>query len=201
MVAVALAGLALSASPGPSMLYVLSRSIGHSRNAGYISAVGLATGGMLLAIATAFGLSVLLAQSPVVYEIVRYCGAAYLMYLGFGMVAAKDEDTQKMGDVQPTSLWQIFYEGVVVEILNPKTVLFFLAFVPQFVDAERGSYVLQMLILGLLVPLTAVPSDIVVALTGGTLAQRLSSNRAIHLSLKWLGGFFLIGLGIRIVLV
>jgi threonine/homoserine/homoserine lactone efflux protein len=203
ILAVTLAGFALSASPGASMLYVLSCSIGHSRSAGFVSAVGLATGGVFLAIATAFGLALIVTQSPVLYEIVRYCGAAYLVYLGVGMIAAGSEHghTGHAVSVQPLSLWRVFYQGVIVEMLNPKTVLFFMAFIPQFVDAERGSFVVQMLILGLLVPLTAVPSDIVVALTGGTLAQWVSSNRAVHRGLTWLGGLLLVGLGIRIVLV
>ena len=195
---VTLAGLALSASPGPSMLYVLSRSIGQSRNAGFVSAVGLATGGMVLAVATALGLSALFATSSFAYAIVQYCGAAYLVYLGVNTLTSRESGKDPIDRVRNASSWKIFYQGVIVEVMNPKTILFFLAFIPQFVDAERGSLSLQMLVLGLIVPLTAVPSDLIVAITGGTLAQRISTHRTAHLALKWLSGLFLVGLGVRI---
>ena len=95
---------------------------------------------------------------------------------------------------------RIFWQGVIVEIPNPKTVLFFLAFIPQFVDEQLGSATFQMLVLGVIVPLTAIPSDILVALTGGTLANRISSNPTVSKGLAWLGGTFLMGLGVRVVL-
>lgn len=195
---VALAGLALSASPGPSMLYVLSRSVGQSRDAGLVSAAGLAAGGVVLAFAAALGLAALLQASPVAYAIVQYAGALYLVYLGYDLLASKEEPRGELSRVNRNSLWRIFYQGVVVEVLNPKTVLFFLAFIPQFVDQDRGSTVLQMLVLGILVPLTAVPSDIIVATAGGTIADKIATRRRSQLVLKWVGGLFLIGLGLRI---
>jgi threonine/homoserine/homoserine lactone efflux protein len=197
---VTMAGLALSASPGPSMLYVLSRSIGHNRQAGYISAFGLAVGGMILAVATALGLSALLTATPTVFTTVQYLGAAYLVYLGVDMIWAKEEGGGGLTKVRNESLPRIFWQGVVVEVLNPKTVLFFLAFIPQFVDSATGSVTMQMLVLGILVPLTAIPSDIIVAMTGGTLANRIAGNVTVNRALKWLGGSFLVGLGVRVVL-
>jgi threonine/homoserine/homoserine lactone efflux protein len=198
--AVTLAGLALSASPGPSMLYVLSRSIGQSRNAGFMSAAGLATGGLVLALATAMGLAALFTTSPVAYAIVQYGGAAYLFYLGVDMICSRDETTSEVQEIRRTSLWRVFYQGVVVEVLNPKTILFFIAFIPQFVDAELGSLPAQMLVLGILVPLTAIPSDLIVASTGGTLATQITRNQLIHQALKWAAGLFLIALGGRVLI-
>ena len=154
-----MAGIALSVSPGPSMLYVLSRSIGQSRNAGYMSAFGLAVGGTVLAVATALGLSALLATTPLVFTVIKYCGAAYLVYLGIDMVWAKNEGgNERIDKVRVESLPRIFWQGVIVEILNPKTVLFSWRFIPQFVDEQLGSATFQMLVLGVIVPLTAIPS-------------------------------------------
>lgn len=198
IIVVTLAGLALSASPGPSMLYVLSRSIGQSHGAGYASAAGLAAGGMLLALAAALGLSALFAASTMAYTAVKVGGAAYLCYLGIDMIASKSEPMDALQEVHRSSLWRIFYQGVAVEVFNPKTILFFIAFIPQFVDAGIGSVPLQMLVLGLLVPLTAVPSDIIVATMGGSLAAKISAHRTGQTILKWVGGLFLIGLAARI---
>lgn len=196
IVLVTLAGLALSASPGPSMLYVLSRSIGQDRAAGLASSLGLAMGGILLALAAALGLTAIFSYSKPLYMAVQYAGATYLIYLGVQMfIPASDES--EIEDVQKQSFRSIVVQGVFVELLNPKTILFFLAFLPQFIDADRGSVSLQMLVLGILVPLTALPSDIIVSFAGGTLAERLSERRHIATLLTWLGGAFLIGLGIR----
>lgn len=196
---VTLAGLALSASPGPSMLYVLSRSIGQSRNAGLMSAAGLAVGGFVHVVAAALGLAAVFNYVPIAYTVIRVLGALYLIYLGVQMLLEKDnESDNELEEVKKTSLLQIFNQGVLVEVLNPKTILFFVAFLPQFVYPDNGSITLQMLILGTLVPLTAIPSDLIVAMTGGTIAQKLSENRRISKLLTWLGGIFLIGLGLRI---
>lgn len=181
------------------MLYVLSRSIGQSRNAGLMSAAGLATGGFVHVIAAALGLAAVFNYVPMAYTAIRILGALYLIYLGAQMLLEKDDDSNnELEKVKKTGLLQIFNQGVLVEVLNPKTILFFVAFLPQFVDPDIGSVTLQMLILGTLVPLTAIPSDLIVAFTGGTIAQKLSENRRMSKLLTWLGGIFLIGLGLRI---
>lgn len=205
---VTLAGLALSVSPGPSMLYVLSRSLGQSRSAGLMSAAGLAAGGFAHVVAAALGLAAVFAVSPRLYWLTQLLGAGYLIYLGVMMLREDSSDNTKP-TAQPTvtpkatsthhdSLQRVFYQGIVVEILNPKTLLFFIAFLPQFVDPERGSVTLQMLILGALVPLTAVPSDLLMALAAGGVAKKLSQNRNAARWLNRLGGLILIGLGLRL---
>jgi threonine/homoserine/homoserine lactone efflux protein len=203
IVAVTLAGLALSASPGPSMLYVLSRSVGQSRAAGLVSAAGLAVGGIALALAAALGLAATVNLSPTLYALIRTAGGLYLIYLGLSAlwdIWAREPDlaaaTRRMSKQQP--LGQIFLQGVMVELLNPKTIIFFLAFLPQFVDSTRGSITTQMLLLGALVPLTAVPSDIIVAYSGGTLAKKVASNRRTSIALQCLSAAVLIALGVRI---
>lgn len=203
LMAVTLAGLALSASPGPSMLYVLSRSVGHSRAAGLASAAGLAAGGILLAVGAAMGLAAAVTVSPALYAIIRTTGGLYLIYLGVNTlreIRGGQEESSAQARPVPTeqSLSRIFYQGVLVELLNPKTILFFLAFLPQFVDSTGGSIAVQMLILGALVPLTAVPSDLIVAMSGGTLAERLATRRGTSVALQVLSAAVLIGLGVRI---
>lgn len=199
IVVVTLAGLALSASPGPSMLYVLSRSVGQSHVAGLVSAAGLAVGGLAHVIAAALGLAALFAYLPSVFLALKILGAIYLIYLGIDMIRGHQSgDQTDLEKVRRLSLRRIFYQGILVEVLNPKTLLFFVAFLPQFIDHQRGPIGTQMLILGALVPLTAVPSDLIVALTGGGIAQHLSRNRTMSWVLSWIAGVILIGLGLNI---
>lgn len=200
MLSVALAGFALSASPGPSMLYVLSRSVGQSRAAGLASALGLGLGGVLLAVATALGLAALLARFDVLVVVLRYLGSAYLIWLGLGMIrearesAAVSFEAQK---VEARSFSRIVWQGAMVELLNPKTVLFFALFLPPFVGVSAGldtspDVQKQLLILGILVPLTAIPSDLLVAYLGGSMAQAINSQRKLREGLAWFGGLVLI---------
>lgn len=198
IILVMIAGFTLSVSPGPSMLYVLSRSIGQDRHAGLVSAAGLATGGALHAVAAAVGLSAALAYSPALFRGITMAGAIYLIYLGIQTYRSRHET---MGDAQAVRRqpsWRIFSQGMLVEVLNPKTALFFLAFLPQFVNQESGNLVLQVLILGMLIPLTAVPADVIVAFTGGTLARKISGSHAARSALGSLGAVVLIGLGLQI---
>ena len=195
---VTLAGLALSASPGPSMLYVLSRSVGQSRTAGFASAIGLAIGGILLALASAMGLAAVFQVSPRLFTVLQIVGGCYLFYLGVGMIREAGKDDLTVRKVRTASFTRILSQGILVELLNPKTAIFFLAFLPQFVDFGRSDVTSQMLILGMLVPLTAIPADIIVSIAGGTVAQKLSNNPRASILLAWLGGLILIGLALRI---
>jgi threonine/homoserine/homoserine lactone efflux protein len=198
---VALAGFALSATPGPSMLYVLSRSVGQNRAAGLASAIGLGIGGLLLAVIAALGLAVVFQQSKTAYFFLTIAGAIYLIYLGSRMIIEERRPVTadfEVNRVEHRSIAKIVWQGVLVEVLNPKTVLFFMAFIPPFVDMDRGDVTLQLLILGLLVPLTAMPSDIVVAVVGGSIAGAVRSNLIVKTSLSVIGGLFLIGIGISL---
>jgi threonine/homoserine/homoserine lactone efflux protein len=197
ILAVMLAGFALSATPGPSMLYVLSRSVGQSRAAGFASAIGLGLGGVILAVATALGLAAIFAQFDWIVEALRYAGSAYLIWLGVGMIrGAQDsaEVTLKAHTVVPKSFSAIVGQGILVELLNPKTVLFFALFLPPFVSEGAGNVPMQLLILGALVPLTAVPSDILVAFMGSAMTNAVNNNNTVRRAMAWGGGLILIAI-------
>lgn len=206
IIAVTLAGLALSLTPGPSMFYVLSRSIGQSRSAGLASAVGLGLGGVFLAVATALGLAAMLTRFDWLVLMLRYIGSAYLIWLGIGMIMDARRSAQvtfKAADLKEKSFSAIIWQGILVEFLNPKTVLFFALFLPPFVTAGGGavmdtSVTLQLLVLGALVPLTAIPSDILVAYLGGTLAQTINRQKVFRECLAWAGGLILIAIAINL---
>jgi threonine/homoserine/homoserine lactone efflux protein len=204
ILAVAVAGFALSATPGPSMLYVLSRTVGQSRSAGLASALGLCLGGVLLAVATAWGLGAVFMTFDELVLALKYLGAAYLVWLGIGMILEARANAQ--ADLRATavarkSLPQIMWQGVLVELLNPKTVLFFALFLPPFValDAPEHDVTLQLLLLGILVPLTAIPADLVVAWLGGTVAKTLNESRKAREAMAWAGGLILIGIAASLV--
>ncbi len=207
LVAVALAGLALSATPGPSMLYVLSRTVGQSRAAGIASALGLCLGGVVLAVATALGLAAVFAAFDGLVTALRYAGAAYLVWLGIGMIREahiRAGASFAAREVPERPLSQIMWQGVLVEVLNPKTVLFFALFLPPFIAPEaaqagQAGVAIQLLILGALVPLTAVPSDIFVALMGSAMTRTLNENRRAREALSWAGGLILIGIAASLV--
>lgn len=200
VIAVAMAGFLLSATPGPSMLYVLSRSVGQSRAAGLASALGLALGGVVLAVATALGLAELFEKMPGIVVALRYAGSAYLAWLGISMIwtARQAAHTKlQVNQVTVRSIASIIWQGVLVELLNPKTVLFFALFLPPFVELgqslEEGAEVrTQLLVLGALVPLTAIPSDLLIAYMGGTLARNINKRQRLREWMGVIGGVLLI---------
>lgn len=201
LLTVAVAGLALSATPGPSMLYVLSRSVGQSRAAGLASAIGLGLGGVLLAVATAMGLAALFAAFDWIVPTLRIAGSAYLVWLGVDMIRdarASASMAFRTKAVETRSFTEIVRQGMLIEVLNPKTVLFFALFLPPFVNPDAGDVKFQLLALGILVPLTALPSDIVVAFLGGTAAEAIRGNQGIRLGLAWAGGLTLIAIAVNL---
>lgn len=198
---VLISGLMLAAIPGPSMLYVLSRSMGQSCNAGLVSSAGLAFGGMLHAFAASLGLSSIIALNPDLFIAIQVFGSLYLAYLGITMMNEKIEsDEIKITTVGQMNYRKIFVQGVIVEISNPKTILFFLAFIPSILSSTESYSSGQLLFLGLLVPLTALPSDLIVSFAGGKMATKLKSNIRLANQINKLAGIFLIFLSLRLAL-
>ena len=166
------AALALIVIPGPAVLYILAQSVEHGRRAGVVSALGVAAGGLVHIVAAAVGISALVVSSAVAFSVVKYAGAAYLLYLGIRRLLERSRAPE---DALPPEARRarIFGRGVLVNVLNPKTALFFLAFLPQFVDPDRGPVLSQILVLGALFVLLALVSDSLYALGAGALAARI----------------------------
>jgi threonine/homoserine/homoserine lactone efflux protein len=185
------AAVVLAAIPGPGMLYVLARTLSHGRSAGLRSTLGTAAGGLGHVVAAAVGLSALLLTSAVAFSVVRYAGAAYLIFLGIRtLMGLRGPVGEVRGDSGPA-----LRQGMLTELLNPKTALFFLTFLPQFVQPERGPVALQLLALGCVSVMLNSSADLVVAALGGRLRTALSprwwrrQRLASGCTLIALGGF------------
>ncbi len=181
--------------PGPAVLYITSRSIGLGRAAGLVSAMGIAVGTLVHVAAATLGLSALLVSSASAFTLVKYAGAAYLIYLGIRTLRGGDAATLDPSR-DPVSLHRVFGQGVLVNLLNPKTALFFLAFLPQFVDPSRGHATLQIFELGVLFALMGWMSDSVWALVSGTFAEHIRGSVRLRSTQRKVSGGALIALGL-----
>jgi threonine/homoserine/homoserine lactone efflux protein len=187
------AALALIVVPGPAVLYVVAQSIDQGRRAGLVSAAGIATGGTVHIVAATVGLSALLVQSATAFEVVKLAGVAYLIYLGVRRLLTRVTEEPVERERRPHRA--LFRRGVVVNVLNPKTALFFLAFLPQFVDPDRGAAWLQIAIFGVTFVVLAWLSDSLYALAAGTAAHRLR-GRAFAAVQRWFSGSVFVVLGV-----
>lgn len=190
------AGLALNISPGPDMLYVAARSTSEGRAAGIVSSLGIATGTLFHITAVALGLSALLAAVPIAYTTVRIAGASYLVYLGVRALASRSANGPR--SIERAPLGAIFRQGMLTNMLNPKVALFFLAFLPQFVDPSRGSAAMQIVILGLIFDTSGTVVNTIVALATSGAADRVRVNSRLGEILHKFTGVVFIGLGVRI---
>lgn len=189
------AGLALLAIPGPAVLYVVGRSVDQGRRAGLVSVLGIGTGTFAHVFLATAGLSSLVLASQVAFDAVRYVGAAYLVLLGLRRLLVRG-DEEALAAPDPHSLRRLYTQGLVVNLLNPKTIVFVFAFLPQFVAVGRGHVWLQVLVLGASFALLGMASDSLYAIAAGTVADRLRGSRAIARFQRWFGGSILVGLGV-----
>ena len=192
--------LALNLTPGPAILFILSRCLGQGRRAAIVSVFGLATASVIQAVAAAFGLSAVFAYSPVAFDILKFCGAAYLVYLGvsgFVRGGLAGVVTNVAGRAR-SSLLESYRQGFLTDLLNPKHLLFFFSFVPQFVDPGRGEPWMQMLVLGLLFQVTGIPTNLAVAFAGGSITRWIARRPIWARIQTWCASALLIGLGVRL---
>ncbi len=189
-----IAALVLLLVPGPSVLYITTRSIDQGPMAGLVSVFGNALGSGILAVAAAAGLSAILASSDVAFSVVKYLGAVYLMYLGIRRLFSNDDYTPTV--VQRKRLSHIFIQGTFVAVLNPKTTLFFLAFLPQFVDVSRGYIWEQTLLLGLTLVGLGICTDSIYALLAGTVGNWLKRRIALQGGQRYVSGGIYLALGV-----
>lgn len=190
-----IAALALLLTPGPAVLYIVTRSIDQGRRAGFVSVAGVHVGTLAHIFAAAAGLSALLAASATAFSVVKYLGAAYLIYIGVRRLLDRTTIGMDPG-AQPTGLRRAFLDGVIVNVLNSKTALFFLAFLPQFVTVSRGHVGAQIICLGVVFVLLGSVTDSLYALTAGSAAQWLRAKPRFLASERWISGSLYIGLGV-----
>lgn len=180
------------AVPGPAVIYIVTRSLDQGRKAGIVSMLGVETGTLTYALAAAVGLSALIASSATAFNGVKYAGAAYLLYLGVRKLLEREQPQQ---DTLPSARSRLFVKGMLVQLLNPKIAIFFVAFLPQFVDPSRGAIALQTLVLGTIFTLLAVLSDGAYALLAAAAGGWLRAGRGSRRLLARLSGAVYIGLG------
>ncbi len=192
--------LALLAIPGPAVLYVVSRSIDQGRSAGLASVLGITSGTVVHVTLATIGLSSLVLASKVAFDAVRYVGAAYLVFLGVRRLLTRpvEEDLESRA---PRTTRDLYTQGLIVNLLNPKTIVFIFAFIPQFVDVNAGHVWLQVMLLGLTFAGLGLASDSLYAVVAGTVADRLRGTPFIARVERWFGGSVLIGLGVAAAIV
>jgi threonine/homoserine/homoserine lactone efflux protein len=186
--------LGLLIVPGPAVLYIVTRSIDQGRTAGIVSVAGIHVGSLVHVAAAAFGLSAILASSALAFGVVKYAGAVYLIVLGIQKLRSR-EDGEALNGGPPRSLRRIFVQGAVVNVLNPKTALFFLALLPQFVDVGRGAVWLQMLVLGMTFIALGLCSDTTYALVAARAGRWLRSSTAFRKAQRYVSGGVYLSLG------
>lgn len=201
-----IAAILLNLTPGTDSMYIITRSMAQGQTAGFYSVLGITSGILVHTLLASLGLSVLLANSPTAFMIVKYIGASYLCYLGFKMLTSKQQpliadslsEDEHLATAKSTNHWQIYKQGVLTNVFNPKVALFFLAFFPQFIDSSYAHGMLSFLILGLTFATTGFIWCSCLALLASLLSKNLRENPSIEVVLNKISGVVFIGLGIKL---
>lgn len=194
------ASLAVIVAPGPDNVYVLTCGVAQGRKVALAAAWGMCSGLLLHTTLAAVGLSAILARSAVAFSVIRYAGAAYLIYLGARALLSKEEAASAEEEAPTARLGSFFLRGLTMNLLNPKVAVFFLAFLPQFASPTTDGAALRLLGLGLIFALLSVLIFSAIAFFSGILGDRLSKNPRFANALRWLTGCVLVGLGVRLAL-
>jgi threonine/homoserine/homoserine lactone efflux protein len=192
------AGLLLNITPGPDTLYILARSIAQGRKAGVASALGIATGSLGHTAAAAFGLSALLATSAVAFGAIKLAGAVYLIYLGLSLLLRRPREDAPHERLAPQNLWVIYRQGALTNLLNPKVALFFLAFLPQFINPASANKVPAFLFLGVLFTFNGTLWCLVLAWFASALSRSYRGNPGTRWLLRKATGGLFVGLGCKL---
>jgi len=187
-----MAALVIAATPGPGIFYVLARTLAGGRREGVHSSLGTFLGGLIHVVAAAFGLSAILAASATAFSIVKYLGALYLLWIGISMIRSRNAEFDE--SVPAAGSLHVFRQGVLTEAMNPKTALFFLSFLPQFVNTRLGYVVAQFLILGIVSVSLNTLADLMVVAAAAPLGRRLRSNARFRRNQRVASGIGMIGL-------
>jgi threonine/homoserine/homoserine lactone efflux protein len=189
------AAIALLVVPGPAVFYIVAQSIDQGRTAGLVSTLGIGAGSLVHVAAAAIGLSSLLVSSAEAFTAVKYAGAAYLIVLGVRRLMGRDEPLDQ-GLRPRKALGRLFRQGVIVNVLNPKTALFFFAFLPQFIDPDAGAVAAQIAVLGVIFVLLGLASDGLYALLAGALGERVRGSARVVRIQRYASGTVFVGLGL-----
>lgn len=194
-----LTGIMLNITPGNDTVFILARSIGQGKRAGVVSALGIGTGNMIHTVLAAFGLSIIIDQSVVLFNTIRFAGAAYLLYVGFRML--KDEKLvaeNKSLEIASVSYGKIYRDGIVTNVLNPKVAMFFISFLPQFIDPEQQDAVWPFLALGGTFITTGTIWCLLLAVFADVILRKLKHNQKVSSYINKLCGMSLIALGLKL---
>lgn len=189
------ASLVLAATPGPGMLYVLSRTLAGGKRDGILSSLGTFLGGMVHVIAAAAGLSLVLATSALAFSVVKFAGAGYLIYLGLKLILTAKRDVRLQGSKLAASHGSPFLQGIVTEVLNPKTALFFLSFIPQFVTRQSGHVFAGFVVLGMISVALNTLGDLVAVMLAAPLKQLFTRSRKAQIRQRQASGAAMVALG------
>jgi threonine/homoserine/homoserine lactone efflux protein len=200
LIAFAAAALALVVIPGPNLIYIITRGIQQGRRAALVSSLGVQAGMVVHTVLAALGLSALVASSPVLYDVLKYAGAAYLLWMGISLLRKRHATVDPSVPVRPAPMRRLFVNGMVTNLLNPKVILFVLALLPQFVDPARGSTALQMLVLGGVLILVALVSDGAYALASGSIGVWLQRHPGSDVHRERASGLVYLVLGLVVAL-
>ena len=190
-----IASFALLITPGPAVLYIVARSMNQGRIAGMASVLGVETANFFHASAAALGLSAILLSSALAFNVVKYLGAAYLIYLGLRKIMSREDETKTELNRQE-NLFRIYTQGFVVNLFNPKTALFFFAFLPQFVNTSNANITLQMFLLGIMFVVMGTITDGCYAFVSSSIANQLKDNQGFARNQRYFTGLIYIGLGV-----
>lgn len=194
-----IAGILLNMTPGADTVYILSRSIASGKKAGILSALGISTGSLIHTLLAALGLSILLAESQTAFNLVKYLGAAYLIYLGLKMILTGNKNNFVVRQpVDNSKDGKIYISGMVTNLLNPKVALFYLAFLPHFIDPSYPYHYLSFIILGITFTATGTIWCLMLAIFAANISRRISSNKGVKLWLEKVAGMVFISLGLKV---
>ncbi len=196
-----IAGILLNLTPGNDTIFILSRSIAQGKQAGIMSVIGIATGSIIHTTLAAFGLSIIIAESIIAFNIIKYAGAVYLVFIGYKMLT--DQSQLNAGNTlteKKVNLKKIYRDAVITNVLNPKVALFFIAFLPQFIDPTFAKTVLPFLALGITFTITGTILCLILANFASIISHKLKNNKKLSGFINRTCGAVLIGLGIKVAL-
>jgi RhtB (resistance to homoserine/threonine) family protein len=197
-----IAGILLNLTPGNDTIFILTRSIGQGKKAGIISTVGIASGSVVHTILAAFGLSIIIAKSILLFNIIKYLGAAYLLYIGYKMLTNRTQlNTDEVKLTKSVNYMKIYRDGFFTNILNPKVALFFIAFLPQFIDPTYRNTVLPFLLLGTTFITTGTIWCLILAIFASSFFAKLKGNKKMSMYINKICGLTFIALGIKVALI